>query len=226
MAERLGVLRLRDARAEGIHPEVLRRLARQGQLVKIARGIYAPASADLSTHHDLALASARVPHGTICMLSALSYHEIGTQLPHEVWMMIDRRSRKPRIDRPAMRFVLASGPALALGIDRGAGGMRLWALFGTTNQLTAGLSLLIVTLFLMRLRRPIWVTMVPMIFILFMTTWAMVEHLMRYWTDSEPLLIAVGAAIFVLEIWLIFEAVLAFRRAMEERNQTAAKQAA
>lgn len=118
MAERLGVLRLRDARAEGIHPEVLRRLARQGQLVKIARGIYAPASADLSTHHDLALASARVPHGTICMLSALSYHEIGTQLPHEVWMMIDRRSRKPRIDRPAMRFVLASGPALALGIEQ------------------------------------------------------------------------------------------------------------
>lgn len=118
MAERLGVLRLRDARAEGIHPEVLRRLARQGQLVKIARGIYALASADLSTHHDLALASARVPHGTICMLSALSYHEIGTQLPHEVWMMIDRRSRKPRIDRPAMRFVLASGPALALGIEQ------------------------------------------------------------------------------------------------------------
>ena len=118
MAERLGVLRLRDARAEGIHPEVLRRLARQGQLVKIARGIYAPASADLSTHHDLALASARVPHGTICMLSALSYHEIGTQLPHEVWMMIDRRSRKPCIDRPAMRFVLASGPALALGIEQ------------------------------------------------------------------------------------------------------------
>ncbi len=117
MVERLGVLRLRDARAEGIHPEVLRRLARQGQLVKIARGIYALASADLSTHHDLALASARVPHGTICMLSALSYHEIGTQLPHEVWMMIDRRSRKPRIDRPAMRFVLASGPALALGIE-------------------------------------------------------------------------------------------------------------
>ena len=123
-------------------------------------------------------------------------------------------------------IAVACCAALALGIDRGAGGMRLWALFGTTNQLTAGLSLLIVTLFLMRLRRPIWVTMVPMIFILFMTTWAMDENLMRYWTDSEPLLIAVGAAIFVLEIWLIFEAVLAFRRAMEERNQTAAKQAA
>ena len=121
---------------------------------------------------------------------------------------------------------VASCAALALGIDRGAGGMRLWALFGTTNQLTAGLSLLIVTLFLLRLRRPIWVTVVPMIFILFMTTWAMVGNLMRYWTDSEPLLITVGAAIFVLEIWLIFEAVLAFRRAMEERHQTAAKQAA
>ena len=119
---------------------------------------------------------------------------------------------------------VASCAALALGIDRGAGGMRLWALFGTTNQLTAGLSLLIVTLFLLRLGRPIWVTVVPMIFILFMTTWAMVENLMRYWTDSEPLLITVGAAIFVLEIWLIFEAVVAFRRAVAARKEGSADQ--
>ena len=117
MAHRQGMIRLRDAMEQGIHPEVLRRLTDQGKLVKIARGTYALASADISTHHDLAIASARVPSGTVCLLSALSYHEIGTQLPHEVWMMIDRRSHKPRIDRPAMHFVLASGPALTLGIE-------------------------------------------------------------------------------------------------------------
>jgi carbon starvation protein len=123
-------------------------------------------------------------------------------------------------------IAVVSCAALALGLDRGAGGMRLWALFGTTNQLTAGLSLLIVTIFLLKLRRNIWVTVIPMGFLLFMTTWAMIGNLVRYWTDSQALLLAVGGAIFVLELWLIFEAVLAFRNAWEERNRAAADQAA
>ena len=117
MAESGGLIRLRDAEERGVHREVLRRLTEQGRLVRVARGTYALASAEVSTHHDLALAATRVPHGVVCLLSALSYHEIGTQLPYEVWMTIDRRARKPRIDRPAMRFVLASGPALTLGVD-------------------------------------------------------------------------------------------------------------
>ena len=119
-------------------------------------------------------------------------------------------------------IAVASCAAVALGIDRGAGGMRLWALFGTTNQLTAGLSLLIVTLFLLKLGRNIWVTVIPMSFLLFMTTWAMIGNLLRYWTESQALLLAVGGAIFVLELWLIFEAVVAFRRALAERAQSAA----
>lgn len=112
----------------------------------------------------------------------------------------------------ATLIAVVSCALLALGIDRGAGGMRLWPLFGTTNQLTAGLALLVVTLFLLRLKRPIWVTVVPMTFLLFMTTWAMIGNLLRYWGDSEMLLLGVGAAIFVLELWLVFEAVLAIRR--------------
>lgn len=106
---------------------------------------------------------------------------------------------------------------LALGLDRGAGGMRLWPLFGTTNQLTAGLSLLVVTLFLLRLRRPVWVTVIPMVFLLFMTTWAMVVNLVRYYSDSQMLLMGVGGLIFVLELWLVLEAVAAFRRVLATR---------
>ena len=101
---------------------------------------------------------------------------------------------------------------LALGLDRGAGGMRLWPLFGTTNQLLAGLSLLILTLFLWRLRRPIWISLVPMAFLLFMTTWAMVLNLLRFMHDSETMLLGVGGAIFALELWLLFEGVAAVRR--------------
>jgi carbon starvation protein len=108
--------------------------------------------------------------------------------------------------------------ALALGIDRGAGGMRLWPLFGTTNQLTAGLSLLVVTLYLLHLGRTVWVTAIPMVFLLVMTTWAMVLNLARYWSDSQPLLLAVGGAVFVLELWLVFEAVAGLRRALTARR--------
>lgn len=117
LARRLSVLRVRDAKEHGIHPEVLRRLVSSGELVKVGRGMYAPAGADPTEHSDLARAAARVPHGVVCLLSALAYHGIGTQLPHEVWMMIDRRAHRPRVDRPPMRFVLASGPALTEGVE-------------------------------------------------------------------------------------------------------------
>ena len=113
---------------------------------------------------------------------------------------------------------IAACAVLALGLDRGAGGMRLWPLFGTTNQLTGALTLLVVTLFLIKLRRPIWVTAIPMVFLLFMTTWAMVLNLVRYYTDSQAVLLALGGAIFVLELWLVLEAVGALRRALAARR--------
>lgn len=118
----------------------------------------------------------------------------------------------------ATTLATVSCAVLALGIDRGAGGMRLWPLFGTTNQLTGALSLLVVTLFLLRLRRPIWLTAIPMAFLLVMTTWAMVLNLIRYYTDSQALLLGVGAAVFVLELWLVFEAIAAVRRAIAARR--------
>mgnify|MGYP001812012403 CR=1 FL=1 len=90
--------------------------------------------------------------------------------------------------------------------------MRLWPLFGTTNQLLAGLSLLVVTLFLLKLGRKAWVTAVPMVFLLVMTTWAMIMNLIPFIGDDQVLLTAVGGAILVLEIWLLFEGAAAIRR--------------
>ncbi len=119
----------------------------------------------------------------------------------------------------ATLVAVGSSALLALGLDRGAGGMRIWPLFGTTNQLLAGLTLLIVSLFLLRLRRPAWVTVVPMSFVLVMTTWAMVLNLIRYRSESQTLLLVVGSAIFVLELWLLFEAVAAVRRLLAARRE-------
>lgn len=115
-------------------------------------------------------------------------------------------------------IAVAACGLLALGLDRGAGGMRLWPLFGTTNQLLAGLTLLVLTLFLFRLRRPVWVTGIPMAFLLFMTTWAMILNLRSFVGGNQTLLLLVGGAIFVLEIWLLFEAVAAYRRSWSARR--------
>lgn len=113
-----GAIRLREAAEHGIHPEVLRRLVASGRLVRTLRGIYALPDRDVTEHADLALAAMLVPGGVVCLLSALAYHRIGTQLPHEVWMMIPARSHRPRIKRPPMRFVTASGTALTEGVER------------------------------------------------------------------------------------------------------------
>lgn len=114
----------------------------------------------------------------------------------------------------ATTLAVSSCALLALGVDRGAGGMRLWPLFGTTNQLTGAMSLLVISLFLFSLKRRIWVTVMPLAFLLVMTTWAMVINMIGYWTSETWLLFGVGGAIFVLVLWLVFEALAAIRLAI------------
>ena len=124
----------------------------------------------------------------------------------------------------ATGVAVVSCALLALGLDRGAGGMRIWPLFGTTNQLLAGLTLLLVSLYLMRKKRPVWVTMIPMTFLLFVTTWAMLINLSRFFSNNQIMLLMLGAAIFVLEIWLLFEGIAAIRRVRAETIEGPAPQ--
>src|SRR5262249_43029811 len=104
-----GVLRVRDLAAHGIHPELLRRLCAAGVLQRSGRGLYLLTEGDYSANVTLVEVAHRIPHGVICLLSALRFHEIGTQLPREVWMMIERRAAIPRITQPRVRFFRASG---------------------------------------------------------------------------------------------------------------------
>lgn len=112
-----GVFRLAEARALGLHPEQVRRLTRQGELTRLGRGLYAPASAAPTEHHTLAEVAKRVPRGIVCLLSALRFHGIGTQHPREVWLAVDRRAGVPRIDVAPVRVVRLSGAALITGIN-------------------------------------------------------------------------------------------------------------
>lgn len=112
-----GVFRLAEARALGLHPEQVRRLTRQGELTRLGRGLYAPASAAPTEHHTLAEVAKRVPRGIVCLLTALRFHGIGNQHPREVWLAVDRRAGVPRIDVAPVRVVRLSGAALTTGID-------------------------------------------------------------------------------------------------------------
>ncbi|TGK01253.1 carbon starvation protein A [Leptospira langatensis] len=105
-----------------------------------------------------------------------------------------------------------------LQIDQGGkkttAGLALWKLFGTTNQLLAGLSLLVVTIYLLYSKRKTWTSFLPMIFVLTATLWAMVVNFYDFLFSKSPsyLLAGVGGVLIFLAIWLLVEAVLAWRR--------------
>jgi carbon starvation protein len=90
-------------------------------------------------------------------------------------------------------------------------GLALWSLFGSTNQVLGGLTLLAVTVYLRQTGRNYWYTFVPMVFMMVVTMIAMVIDLQRYWGQGNLLLTLVAASIFLLSIWLVIEAVVRFR---------------
>ncbi len=118
LARRQGALRLRELTAYGIHPESVRRLTEQGVLDRVGRGLYVPRDAELTAEHTLVEAAKRVPHGVICLLSALRFYELGTQIPHQVWIAIDRKARLPKAGGLPIRFVRFSGQALSEGAEK------------------------------------------------------------------------------------------------------------
>ena len=117
LARRTGVVSAAEVRQLGIHPEYLRRLCADRRIARVARGLYALPDAEITVHHSLAMAAKAVPKGGVCLISALNFHNIGTQVPHEVWMAIDRRSAEPRVHQFMMRIVRFSGKALTEGVE-------------------------------------------------------------------------------------------------------------
>ena len=117
IAKKLGVLRPRDLDGYGIPRMYLSRLHDRNLLHRVGRGLYVVADLEATEHHTLAEACKRVPHGVLCLLSALQYHGLTTQSPFEVWMAIERKARLPIVTRPVMRFVRFSGRALTEGIE-------------------------------------------------------------------------------------------------------------
>jgi predicted transcriptional regulator of viral defense system len=117
LIKRKGVLRPRDLDVPSIPRTYLQRLYQRGLVIKIGRGLYTLPGIRVTEHHTFAEAAKRVSNGILCLLSALSFHGLTSQAPFEVWMVIDRKSRLPKVDYPSIRFVRFSDKALTEGIE-------------------------------------------------------------------------------------------------------------
>ncbi|MEW6217415.1 MAG: type IV toxin-antitoxin system AbiEi family antitoxin domain-containing protein [Candidatus Bipolaricaulota bacterium] len=119
LAARRGLVRAGDVEAAGLHTQALTRLVREGRLERASRGCYRLpiAEYDLTEHHGLVLAAAVAPEGVVCLLSALQFHVVGTQLPRQLWLALPRGTRPPAIDWPPLRIVRVSGRAYEAGIE-------------------------------------------------------------------------------------------------------------
>jgi predicted transcriptional regulator of viral defense system len=95
----------------------VRRLVDAGVLERVGRGLYVPTGGEVTEHHTLAEAAKRVPAGIVCLLSALAFHGLTTQVPHEVWMAIDVKARKPAASWPPLRIVRFSGTGRSHGVE-------------------------------------------------------------------------------------------------------------
>ena len=112
-----GIIRTREALALGIHRRTLYGLRDEGKIVPVTRGLYRIEKMEIPAQVNFVDMAKRVPKGVICLLSALSFHELTTQIPHQIWIAIDRKARKPKIDYPPVRVFHFSGASFTGGIE-------------------------------------------------------------------------------------------------------------
>jgi len=111
------VLRARDVSAQGVHTGTLTRMARAGMLEKIGPGRYRLAASTVTESHSLVLACSLLPSSVVCLSTALLFHNLGTQLPREVWLAVPRGTRIPSFAYPPIRVTRIAPALFDLGIE-------------------------------------------------------------------------------------------------------------
>lgn len=101
---------------------------------------------------------------------------------------------------------------LVLSDKTGTGGLKLWPLFGSTNQLLGSLTLLVITIWLFKSGSKYWITLIPMIFITIITFIATYFNIITYIHDDNYMLVSIAFIVGVSQLWILFEGVRAFKR--------------
>jgi len=117
LAKQMGLIRPRDVEAAGIDREYLLRLYRKGDLERVGRGLYALPGTQTSESISLAEVAKRVPNAVICLISALQYHNLTTQIAERVWIAVENKRWEPTFDYPPLEIVRLSGRAFSFGVE-------------------------------------------------------------------------------------------------------------
>ncbi|MBE3097621.1 MAG: type IV toxin-antitoxin system AbiEi family antitoxin domain-containing protein [Planctomycetes bacterium] len=112
-----GVLRTVDVLRAGVHQRTLYAMREAGIVARLGRGLYRLADNPPLANPDLVVVAAKAPKGVVCLISALAFHNLTTQIPHEVYLAVQRGSEFPRIEHPPVRIIQMSPAAFREGIE-------------------------------------------------------------------------------------------------------------
>ena len=112
-----GILRTSEALRAGIHPSTLYTMRDGGILEVVSRGVFRLASSEPLGNPDLVTVATRVQSGVICLISALAFHEITTQIPHEIHVALKRGAEIPRLEYPPIKIYWFKGQAFTAGVE-------------------------------------------------------------------------------------------------------------
>ena len=111
------VLRSRDLEERGLTRTRIREAVDASVLERVGRGLYTLPGAELTEHHSMVQATRRVPGAAICLLSALRFHDLTSQNPHDVWLAIGPKDRLPQKGNPPIKIVRFGAENFPLGLE-------------------------------------------------------------------------------------------------------------
>ena len=117
LLEEHGIMRLVELRSAGVTAATVSRMARAGEVIRLARGLYQLPDAPFDTSHSLAEAAKRLPKGVVCLVSALAFHGLTDQLPKKVWMAIGKKDWAPKPDGMPIRVIRFTESLLAQSVE-------------------------------------------------------------------------------------------------------------
>ncbi len=112
-----GIVRPKDVEELGIKRHILYSLYKKGLLIKIARGMYILPNAPITEYQNLIKVAKKIPSAVVCLISALSFHEITTQIPNELWVAVPRDTWRPKIDYPPLHYTVMNKKTYSFGIQ-------------------------------------------------------------------------------------------------------------
>jgi carbon starvation protein len=176
---------------------------------KMLNGIWIP--------HEIAITLI----GVFIVSFAATTLDTATRIQRYIVGELAKLCKVPALSRkhPATLIAVSTAFLLAFHNGSGTGALILWPLFGCTNQLLAGMALLVVTVYLAHKKYPIYYTLIPMLFMVAVTGWAMIDTLDRFFKDRNWLLFGIGIIIFALEIWMIIESAIVVKNVLTDSDE-------